>query len=254
MTGALFQEWFDEFFAPAVKVYLEGKNKEPKALLILDNAAVHPQDLNKNHPEIKVIFMPPNCSCLIQPMDQAPIKCFKSYYIRRTARLASQCTTKQAFYQFWKTFTIKDFIEHFVASWDEVKSSTMRKSWHKLLPEWCREGPQQDLQEAEEMEKTVANSAAETNQLVREWLQPLGADTFDPATLTEEQEFFIRQNLDIADDEGDQLDQFEANADEALKDHCDYDHSHNSDSLKFLDEVREAITNGRRVSMSVSIN
>ena len=68
------------------------------------------------------------------------------------------------------------------------------------------------------MERSVANSTSEANQLVREWLQPLGADTLDPATLTEEQESFIRQNLAIADDEGDQL---KANADGALEDRPD---------------------------------
>ena len=51
----------------------------------------------------------------------------------------------------------------------------------------------------------MANSATEANQSVRGWLQPLGADSFDPVTLTEEQEFIIRQNLAMADDEGDQL-------------------------------------------------
>src|SRR5699024_8801416 len=77
MTKIYFKWWFQSYFGPEVTRFLESRNLPAKAVLLLDNAPVHPIDLK--YPGIEVVFMPPNTSCLLQPMDQTVIKTFKSY-------------------------------------------------------------------------------------------------------------------------------------------------------------------------------
>jgi hypothetical protein len=82
MTSKIFWDWFN-CFNPEVKQYLQGKNLVFKVLLILDNAPVHVRkELENSHPNVKVVFLPPNTTSLIQPLDQGIIKTFKSHYMQ----------------------------------------------------------------------------------------------------------------------------------------------------------------------------
>jgi hypothetical protein len=82
MTGYLFKDWFFNCFILEVEAYIKDINPDFKVLLLVDNAPGHPKDLH--HPNVKVIFLPPNTTSLIQPLDQGIIAIFKAYYIRRT--------------------------------------------------------------------------------------------------------------------------------------------------------------------------
>uniref|UniRef100_UPI00358F4F24 tigger transposable element-derived protein 1-like n=1 Tax=Myxine glutinosa TaxID=7769 RepID=UPI00358F4F24 len=85
-TRQFFTEWIHEEFAPSVKAYLEEKNLPLKALLVMDNAPAHPpgleEDLEEEYSFIKVKFLPPNTTPLIQPMDQQVISNFKKLYTK----------------------------------------------------------------------------------------------------------------------------------------------------------------------------
>jgi hypothetical protein len=50
-------------FIPEVESYLKKINLDFKVLLLLDNAPGHPKNLN--HPNVRVIFLPPNTTSLI---------------------------------------------------------------------------------------------------------------------------------------------------------------------------------------------
>ncbi|XP_026482715.1 tigger transposable element-derived protein 1-like [Ctenocephalides felis] len=84
VTSIVFEEWFTKHFIPEVKQYCSNNNLAYKALLILDNAPGHPVRIADIHPQIKVVFLPPNTTSLLQPMDQGVIASFKAYYLRRT--------------------------------------------------------------------------------------------------------------------------------------------------------------------------
>lgn len=84
MTSQLFIWYFYYYFCPTVLRYLESEGLPQKTLLILDNAPCHPKLLN--HPQVKVFFMKPNTSVLLQPMDQSPIHSFKCHYLKNLVR------------------------------------------------------------------------------------------------------------------------------------------------------------------------
>ncbi|GFX85147.1 tigger transposable element-derived protein 1 [Trichonephila clavipes] len=67
MTTAIFTEWFKNRFVPEVKAYMKEKSLDFKVLLIVYNAASHPQ---LEHPNVQLVFLPPNTTSLIQPLDQ----------------------------------------------------------------------------------------------------------------------------------------------------------------------------------------
>ncbi|XP_046406300.1 tigger transposable element-derived protein 1-like [Ischnura elegans] len=83
VTQSIFSEWFNDHFLPAVKQYCKRMNLSHKILLLLDNCPGHPPSIGNDCENVKVVFLPPNTTSLLQPIDQAVIKTFKSHYLRR---------------------------------------------------------------------------------------------------------------------------------------------------------------------------
>ena len=52
--------------------------------LVLDNCTAHYTDLMFQR--IKIVFLPPNITSIIQPLDQGIIKAFKCYFRKEMAR------------------------------------------------------------------------------------------------------------------------------------------------------------------------
>jgi len=77
VTRSLFSKWVTEAFGPTVHDYLREKDLPLKVLLVMDNAPAHPPDLMEELPDefsfIKVCFLPPNVTPLLQRMDQQVI-------------------------------------------------------------------------------------------------------------------------------------------------------------------------------------
>ncbi|GFU62213.1 uncharacterized protein TNCV_2474441 [Trichonephila clavipes] len=79
MNAMLFKEWFHDQFVPAVKKF--NKNDLPqRAILLIDNAPSHPGTEELSSGEIKAIFLPPNVTPLLQPMDQFVLQKLKQIY------------------------------------------------------------------------------------------------------------------------------------------------------------------------------
>ncbi|XP_023237614.1 tigger transposable element-derived protein 1-like [Centruroides sculpturatus] len=136
VTGVLFRDWFYNCFVPEVEEYSKRKNISFKALLLVDNAPGH-TDLN--HPAVKLIFLPPNTTSILQPQDQGIIKSFKSLYIRHTFEHILQnidCNPNTTTVpDLWKDFSILNSIEIISLSLKKLKCSTLNACWGKLWPE-----------------------------------------------------------------------------------------------------------------------
>ena len=80
MDSFLFQDWFDTEFVPTVKTFIKSKNLSEKVILVLDNAATHPSSDFLKHKEMKAMFLTPNVTSIIQPMDPGVITAIKKVY------------------------------------------------------------------------------------------------------------------------------------------------------------------------------
>lgn len=127
MTGFIFKNWFYNLFVKQVREYAEQNNLPPKGLLLVDNCSAHPQDLIFSYSGLIVImFLPPNSTSLIQPMDQNPIKNTKLIY--RNGLLASIISQPSE-----NIHDVKDAIILLKSSWDKVSETVLRNSWKKLF-------------------------------------------------------------------------------------------------------------------------
>ena len=78
MTNLLFEEWITRWDSALGK-------QSRKILLLVDNCTAHPAlDTLKN---IRLEFLPPNTTSLIQPMDQGIIKNFKGHYRKELVQM-----------------------------------------------------------------------------------------------------------------------------------------------------------------------
>lgn len=135
MTSSMFEDWFQNCFIPEVKSYLQGKNLQFKVLLLLDNSPSHP--INLQHPNVRVEFLPPNTTSIIQPLDQGVIATFKAYYVRRSfADVLSKLDANHLLTlpEVWKNFTISKCVTHVASSVAELKNSTLNACWKQIWP------------------------------------------------------------------------------------------------------------------------
>ena len=75
------------------------------------------------NPDVEVIFLPPNTTSLIQPMDQSIITTFKAYYLRRILQSMLQNLNKSdnTVKQFWKQFNIAHSLSMVDECWKEIQ-------------------------------------------------------------------------------------------------------------------------------------
>ena len=159
---------------------------ETKAILLLDNASAHPAGEDEAHPnlfsadgKIHCMFLPPNTTLLIQPMDQGIIAACKRHYRRK---FLEQClvvledkesvtdSRGERTLAHMKAYNIKDTLFNLTQSWTDLKVSTLKNCWKKLL-----DGVEmvQDLERFEvEDYRTIYNRAGEqiTENDDQDWL------------------------------------------------------------------------------------
>jgi hypothetical protein len=87
----------------------------------MDNAPGHYTYLDNHSDNVQVVFLPPNTTPLLQPMDQGVIKAFKTYYVRwimNQANSAIDGPDRPTVREFWHNSNIRKAIENTGASWD----------------------------------------------------------------------------------------------------------------------------------------
>lgn len=119
------------------------------------------QDSKTDDGSIFVMYMPPNVTPLIQPMDQNTIRITKLYYRQTLLRVA---IGKKDITQYLKSLTIKDAIYLFVLAWDLLKPDVIEKCWHRIF--------EVDIDDGDEIiplsllrQKIIQERSAEVNDL-----------------------------------------------------------------------------------------
>ena len=83
--------------------------------------------------KIKCIFLSPNVTSLIQPMDQGVIENIKHNYKKNLLKkLLLGSSEHDSFTEFAKSLTVKDAVFLSAKSWDEVSSLSLSRAWNKL--------------------------------------------------------------------------------------------------------------------------
>ena len=137
MTAVLFLDWFHEAFVPYVCQELIKLGLEPRAVLTLDNCSAHPHSdlLVSTCGKITAIYLPPNVTSLIQPMDQGVMEALKLRYKKKLLRkLLIEDDRGISVVEFLKGVDMKKVSYLVAEAWDEIDPSTLRKSWRKILP------------------------------------------------------------------------------------------------------------------------
>ncbi|XP_063293602.1 tigger transposable element-derived protein 1-like [Pelobates fuscus] len=136
VTRLLFVKWVNEVFGPAVKKYLVDNNLTLKAMLLMGNAPAHPpgleEDLLEDFNFIKVMFLPPNTTPLLQPMDQQVISNFKKLYTRELFRRCFEMTDRSSLtlHEFWREhFDIVSCLQIITIALAGVSQTNLNSAW-----------------------------------------------------------------------------------------------------------------------------
>ncbi|CAH2325224.1 tigger transposable element-derived 1-like [Pelobates cultripes] len=142
VTRLLFVKWVNAVFGPAVKKYLVDNNLPLKAMLLMDNAPAHPpgleEDLLEDFNFIKVMFLPPNTTPLLQPMDQQVISNFKKLYTWELFRRCFEVTDRSSLtlHEFWREhFGIVSCLQIITIAWAGVSQTNLNSAWRNLWPD-----------------------------------------------------------------------------------------------------------------------
>ena len=134
MTSALFKQWFHESFVKQVETFSNENNLTGHALLLVDNAPsnAHEYELISEDGKIVTMFLPPNCTALLQPMDQNTIRLIKLHY-RKGLLAAILSSEERDISKCIKSITIKDATFLLSSAWEKVSPDIIAKCWRNIL-------------------------------------------------------------------------------------------------------------------------
>ena len=148
-TSDIFRQVFRKVIAPSIEEFqvreLKLAPERVRAVILLDNAPAHPStdELVALGGRIRCLFLPPNTTSLIQPMDQGVIQATKMRYRRHFLRdvlVVSlgpedevEDTRGQRTLENLRRYNIKSAIFNVSSAWKEISQATLANAWNPLL-------------------------------------------------------------------------------------------------------------------------
>ncbi|XP_049315826.1 tigger transposable element-derived protein 2-like [Bactrocera dorsalis] len=155
MSTFLFTEWYRKYFIPDVKIFLQDNNRPLKAILLIDNAPCHPRsediDIDTN---FRIVFLPPNCTAIIHPLDQNLIQNVKVSYRKQLLNYLLIDNTDIGIAL--KNFTLRNCVTLLNNAWLGISQQNIVRSWNQLLCSDRQEWMEEDLIPLAQL--TAANS------------------------------------------------------------------------------------------------
>ncbi|XP_065365512.1 tigger transposable element-derived protein 1-like [Calliphora vicina] len=184
VTSAIFSEWFYKCFVPEVESYAKKKDIEFKILLLVDNAPGHP---HLEHPNIRIEFLPPNTTSILQPQDQGIISTFKKHYIKNTYKVILNKIEKEdlTLNEAWKKFSIFDCILQVASAISEIKPKTLNACWKAVWPNCVGNGHENEI-------------SALTNEILS-LAHQIGGEGFDSLNNQDLEELLVEEPLSDED-------------------------------------------------------
>jgi hypothetical protein len=157
MDATLFKKIFLEHYVPHIKKFLRRNMLPQRAVILVDNATSH-DELEKDG--IKVIFLPPNTTSLIQPMDQGPIAAVKKRYISFFMLAAMNRDDGVDLNTFLKKWNLLQTSVAIGNAWSQITEETLKNSWNPLLKDVRVQAPASEPLPAPEEEITTPEAQA----------------------------------------------------------------------------------------------
>ncbi|XP_052130730.1 jerky protein homolog-like [Frankliniella occidentalis] len=137
ITAEIYTDWIRNYFIPLVEQRQKTEGRSGEILLLVDNCAAHKlvgeeADIAAIKEKVKIWFLPPNTTSLIQPMDQGIIIKLKRCFQKRFLRKVLECD--EGLTAFYKGYNLNDCVNMVADSWGELTVANLRNAWRKLLP------------------------------------------------------------------------------------------------------------------------
>lgn len=216
MNSEIFSRWFHDTFVPSVKKQLTQMKLPLRAILLIDNApGHHPSDKALVSGDIRAVFLPPNVTASIQPMDQGILDTVKRNYRRSLLScMLLECENQsiEALLRAWKAINMRDVVFQTAESWDIVDRTTIVDSWRKVWPSLYTELVDSGATNIYEPESSIADDSALVDMLrglpggevdeeeVAKWVT--GENNEDDQCLTDEEIIkSVQEEMDESDEE-----------------------------------------------------
>ncbi|XP_057663122.1 tigger transposable element-derived protein 1-like [Diorhabda carinulata] len=158
---------------------------------------------------VEVVFLSPNTTALIQPINQGVILNFKAYYLRRTFKQMFEKTDgeeNKSVREFWKNYNIVDAVENIGLSWNGVKERSLKGVWKNIWPDLSKSDDVGHSVDADEIVEEIVKLTKQTGfegvnvedveEIIQEAAASLSNDELKE--LTEQKE---KKNVDSSDSE-----------------------------------------------------
>ena len=95
------------------------KSQNRKFLLLIDNCPAHPRDIQLSN--VRIEFLPPNTTSVVQPMDQGIIRCLKAHYRKLLLRhLLVRFDSVNSVSELCESVNMLHAIQWLVQAWKDV--------------------------------------------------------------------------------------------------------------------------------------